>query len=77
METIYDKHKEGTENKGVKAHFKMDDSGILSLDKVSGDATFLLFFKNFLYFCDLNLKLKDSCVTVKCNIHILPTLCQF
>ena len=30
----YSKNSEGTESKGVKAHFKMDESGILFLDNV-------------------------------------------
>ena len=42
VEDAYNKHaKDGSESKGVKAHFKMDDSGILTLDKVEA-----LFDKN-------------------------------
>ncbi|XP_048257945.1 hypoxia up-regulated protein 1-like isoform X2 [Haliotis rufescens] len=34
VEDAYKKHKEGAEGKGIKAHFRMDESGILHLDKV-------------------------------------------
>ncbi|XP_067678637.1 hypoxia up-regulated protein 1-like isoform X2 [Haliotis asinina] len=34
VEEAYQKHKEGSESKGIKAHFRMDESGILHLDKV-------------------------------------------
>ena len=34
VETAFTKHQENTEHKGVKAHFRVDDSGILTLDKV-------------------------------------------
>ncbi|XP_071111379.1 hypoxia up-regulated protein 1-like isoform X1 [Haliotis cracherodii] len=34
VEDAYQKHKEGAEGKGIKAHFRMDESGILHLDKV-------------------------------------------
>jgi len=34
VEDAYSKHGEGTEAKGVKAHFRMDNSGLLYLDKV-------------------------------------------
>ena len=34
VETAHNKHKEKAEGKGVKAHFRMDESGLLHLDTV-------------------------------------------
>ncbi|XP_041373563.1 hypoxia up-regulated protein 1-like isoform X3 [Gigantopelta aegis] len=34
VEDAYKKHGESSDNKGIKAHFRMDDSGLLHLDKV-------------------------------------------
>merc|ERR1712112_121766 len=34
VEDVLTKNKELAESKGIKAHFRMDESGILSLDKV-------------------------------------------
>lgn len=34
IEDAYSKHGTDSESKGVKAHFRMDDSGVLYLDKV-------------------------------------------
>lgn len=31
----YEKHKDTSESKGVKAHFHVDDSSLLTLDRVS------------------------------------------
>ncbi|XP_069115800.1 hypoxia up-regulated protein 1-like isoform X1 [Argopecten irradians] len=33
VDTAYDKHAKDTESKGVKAHFRLDESGILHMDK--------------------------------------------
>ena len=33
VEEIFEKHK-GEESKGIKVHFKMDDSGVVELDKI-------------------------------------------
>ena len=35
VEAAFGKHGEDSESKGVKAHFRVDDSGILTLEKVS------------------------------------------
>jgi len=42
IEDAYSKHSEEAESKGVKAHFRMDDSGILHLDKVENFLSYLL-----------------------------------
>lgn len=34
IEDAYSKHGTDSESKGVKAHFRMDDGGVLYLDKV-------------------------------------------
>jgi hypothetical protein len=34
VENAYNDHGKDAEPKGIKAHFRMDDSGLLSLDKV-------------------------------------------
>lgn len=34
MAGAYSKHKESGDSKGVKAHFRLDESGILHLDQV-------------------------------------------
>ena len=34
VEEILKKNKEVAESKGIKAHFRMDESGLLTLDKV-------------------------------------------
>merc|ERR1711988_670582 len=33
VETAYGQHSQDTESKGVKAHFRVDDSGILTMEK--------------------------------------------
>ena len=40
VEEAYAKHTDAEEAKGIKAHFRMDDSGLLSLDLVSLNRNF-------------------------------------
>lgn len=40
VEEAYSKHTDAEDAKGIKAHFKMDESGLLSLDLVRLSASF-------------------------------------
>ncbi len=35
VRTAYEKHKDTSESKGVKAHFQLDDNCLLGLDRVN------------------------------------------
>lgn len=42
VEDAYGKHPDAKEAKGIKAHFRMDESGILSLDLVCRNISMVL-----------------------------------
>jgi hypothetical protein len=42
VRTAYDKHKDTHESKGVKAHFRLDESCLLGLDRVCDLEEFIL-----------------------------------
>ena len=41
--TAYDKHKDTSESKGVKAYFLLDDNGLFALDRVKSPIVWLLY----------------------------------